>query len=241
MLLKAPIVEEGAREIARRARGTPRIANRLLRRVRDYAEVKGTGKITHDMADAALKMLDVDPVGFDLMDRKLLEAVLFKFSGGPVGIGQSGGRHWRRSGYHRGCSGTLPDPAGISPAHSTWTYRHDSNLSAFQALQPLLPIPTAHYGITRKPGEKKRPIDVAVGILVKDNGDILLAERPAGKPYEGYWEFPGGKVEAGETIEEALKREFMEELGIAIASADPWCGVEFVYPHAHVRLLLHQP
>ena len=74
---------------------------------------------------------------------------------------------------------------------------------------------------------------------MKDNGDILLAERPAGKPYEGYWEFPGGKVEAGETIEEALKREFMEELGIAIASADPWCGVEFVYPHAHVRL--HQP
>ena len=86
MLLKAPIVQDGAREIARRARGTPRIANRLLRRVRDYAEVKGTGKITRDIADAALKMLDVDPVGFDLMDRKLLEAVLFKFSGGPVGI-----------------------------------------------------------------------------------------------------------------------------------------------------------
>ncbi len=86
MLLKAPIVEDGAREIARRARGTPRIANRLLRRVRDYAEVKGTGEITREMADAALKMLDVDPVGFDLMDRKLLEAVLFKFGGGPVGI-----------------------------------------------------------------------------------------------------------------------------------------------------------
>ncbi len=86
MLLKAPIVQDGAREIARRARGTPRIANRLLRRVRDYAEVKGNGEITRDIADAALKMLDVDPVGFDLMDRKLLEAVLFKFSGGPVGI-----------------------------------------------------------------------------------------------------------------------------------------------------------
>lgn len=86
MLLKAPIAEDGAREIARRARGTPRIANRLLRRVRDYAEVKGTGEITRDIADAALKMLDVDPVGFDLMDRKLLEAVLFKFGGGPVGI-----------------------------------------------------------------------------------------------------------------------------------------------------------
>ncbi|HEY0065692.1 MAG TPA: Holliday junction branch migration DNA helicase RuvB [Telluria sp.] len=86
-LLGAPIVEDGAREIALRARGTPRIANRLLRRVRDYAEVKGNGEITKAMADAALVMLDVDAVGFDVMDRKLLEAVLFKFGGGPVGIG----------------------------------------------------------------------------------------------------------------------------------------------------------
>jgi len=86
-LLGAPTNEEGAREIAKRARGTPRIANRLLRRVRDYAEVKGNGEITVDMADRALKMLDVDTVGFDVMDRKLLEAVLFKFAGGPVGIG----------------------------------------------------------------------------------------------------------------------------------------------------------
>lgn len=86
-LLEAPIDEEGAREVAKRARGTPRIANRLLRRVRDYAEVKGNGEITRDMADRALKMLDVDTVGFDVMDRKLLEAVLFKFAGGPVGIG----------------------------------------------------------------------------------------------------------------------------------------------------------
>ncbi len=85
-LLKASIVEEGAMEIARRSRGTPRIANRLLRRVRDYAEVKGKGDITKAMADAALVMLDVDPVGFDLMDRKLLEAILFKFGGGPVGL-----------------------------------------------------------------------------------------------------------------------------------------------------------
>jgi len=85
-LLNAPIHEAGAREIANRARGTPRIANRLLRRVRDYAEVKGNGEITKDIADAALKMLDVDTVGFDLMDRKLLEAILFKFGGGPVGL-----------------------------------------------------------------------------------------------------------------------------------------------------------
>lgn len=81
-----------------------------------------------------------------------------------------------------------------------------------------------------------KPIDVAVGILIAENGDLLLAQRPEGKPYAGYWEFPGGKVESGETIEQALKREFMEELGITILSATPWCGVEYVYPHAHVRL-----
>ena len=86
-ILGLQIEDEGAYEIARRARGTPRIANRLLRRVRDYAEVKGNGDITKVIADAALVMLDVDSVGFDVMDRKLLEAVLFKFGGGPVGIG----------------------------------------------------------------------------------------------------------------------------------------------------------
>jgi 8-oxo-dGTP diphosphatase len=80
------------------------------------------------------------------------------------------------------------------------------------------------------------PIDVAVGILMKPNGDILLAQRPPGKPYAGYWEFPGGKVEPGESIFDALKREFAEELGLLIGSAEPWCGVEHVYPHAHVRL-----
>jgi holliday junction DNA helicase RuvB len=85
-LLNARIDPHGALEIARRARGTPRIANRLLRRVRDYAEVKADGAITERVADAALAMLDVDPVGFDLMDRKLLEAILHKFDGGPVGV-----------------------------------------------------------------------------------------------------------------------------------------------------------
>ncbi len=80
------------------------------------------------------------------------------------------------------------------------------------------------------------PIDVAVGILIAPNGDVLLGQRPPGKPYEGYWEFPGGKVEAGEVILDALKREFVEELGLQIVSAVPWCCVEYVYPHAHVRL-----
>ena len=80
------------------------------------------------------------------------------------------------------------------------------------------------------------PIDVAVGILMKPNGDVLLGQRPAGKPYAGYWEFPGGKVEPGEAILDALKREFVEELGVQIVSAREWCGVEHVYEHAHVRL-----
>ncbi|MEY4593195.1 MAG: hypothetical protein RIR18_2090 [Pseudomonadota bacterium] len=85
-LLEAPIDEAGALEIAKRSRGTPRIANRLLRRVRDYAEVKSDGNIRRDTADAALKMLDVDTVGLDIMDRKLLLAIIEKFSGGPVGV-----------------------------------------------------------------------------------------------------------------------------------------------------------
>ena len=80
------------------------------------------------------------------------------------------------------------------------------------------------------------PVDVAVGILLQPNGEVLLAQRPAGKPYSGYWEFPGGKVEAGEAIVDALKREFIEELGIEILSATPWCGVAHHYPHASVRL-----
>ena len=85
-LLRIAIDDAGALEIARRSRGTPRIANRLLRRVRDYAEVRADGAITNDVADAALSMLDVDASGLDVMDRKLLQTVLSKFDGGPVGI-----------------------------------------------------------------------------------------------------------------------------------------------------------
>ncbi|MDP1646655.1 MAG: Holliday junction branch migration DNA helicase RuvB [Rubrivivax sp.] len=85
-LLNVPVDAAGALEIARRSRGTPRIANRLLRRVRDYAQVKGNGSVDALIADLALKMLDVDPLGFDVMDRKLLEAVIHRFDGGPVGL-----------------------------------------------------------------------------------------------------------------------------------------------------------
>ena len=85
-LLAVDIDEDGANEIAKRSRGTPRIANRLLRRVRDYAEVKAKGSVSKEIADEALRMLDVDLVGLDLMDRNLLEAIIEKFSGGPVGL-----------------------------------------------------------------------------------------------------------------------------------------------------------
>ena len=92
--------------------------------------------------------------------------------------------------------------------------------------------PVSDQASTHKPA----PVDVAVGILMKPNGEVLLACRPEGKPYAGYWEFPGGKVESGEKIFDALKREFAEEIAVDIQSAEPWCGVEHVYPHAHVRL-----
>jgi 8-oxo-dGTP diphosphatase len=80
------------------------------------------------------------------------------------------------------------------------------------------------------------PVDVAVGVLFDAEGRFLMASRPPGKVYEGYWEFPGGKLEAGESVEQALRRELIEELGITIGSAQPW-KVEVVdYEHARVRL-----
>ncbi len=85
-LLAVEVTQDGAHEVATRARGTPRIANRLLRRVRDFAEVKADGRVSREVADAALRMLDVDSSGLDVMDRKLLQAVLERFDGGPVGL-----------------------------------------------------------------------------------------------------------------------------------------------------------
>ena len=85
-ILEVEVDEEGARELARRSRGTPRVVNRLLRRVRDFAEVRGDGRVGAETARAALAMLEVDEAGFDVMDRRLLEAVVHKFDGGPVGV-----------------------------------------------------------------------------------------------------------------------------------------------------------
>ncbi len=85
-ILNVPIDSEGAYELARRSRGTPRIANRLLRRVRDYAQVRAKGKISQKVAQKALDLLDIDSYGLDIMDRKLLQAIMEKFDGGPVGV-----------------------------------------------------------------------------------------------------------------------------------------------------------
>ncbi len=79
-------------------------------------------------------------------------------------------------------------------------------------------------------------VDVAVGVLIREDGRMLLASRPEGKPYAGYWEFPGGKLEAGETVHDALVRELSEELGIEVRSSVPWFVAEHRYEHAHVRL-----
>jgi 8-oxo-dGTP diphosphatase len=88
----------------------------------------------------------------------------------------------------------------------------------------------------REGGADRKVVDVAVGVLIRPNGDFLLTSRPPGKVYEGYWEFPGGKLEQGESVEAALRRELQEEIGVTIAAVHPW-KVEMVdYPHALVRL-----
>jgi 8-oxo-dGTP diphosphatase len=93
---------------------------------------------------------------------------------------------------------------------------------------------TAAYGDTAS--APRKITEVAVGVLLRADDAVLLADRPAGKPYAGYWEFPGGKIEPGESIEHALQRELHEELGIEIAGSAPWVTFEFDYPHAYVRL-----
>jgi 8-oxo-dGTP diphosphatase len=86
------------------------------------------------------------------------------------------------------------------------------------------------------PAPEREPVDVAVGVLIDAQGRFLLTTRPPGKVYEGYWEFPGGKVESGESIEQALRRELQEEIGVTIGPATPWQVEVFDYPHALVRL-----
>ena len=86
------------------------------------------------------------------------------------------------------------------------------------------------------PAAPRKHTEVAVGVLLRADGALLLSTRPPGKAYEGYWEFPGGKIEAGESVEQALRRELIEELGITIGPAQAWKVTEHDYPHALVRL-----
>ena len=88
----------------------------------------------------------------------------------------------------------------------------------------------------RKGGDARKVVEVAVGVLIRPDGQFLLTSRPAGKVYEGYWEFPGGKLESGESVEQALRRELQEELGITIGAVHPWKTEMVDYPHALVRL-----
>jgi 8-oxo-dGTP diphosphatase len=98
------------------------------------------------------------------------------------------------------------------------------------------PVLMADAGLPREGGADRKVVEVAVGVLVQADGQFLLTSRPCGKVYEGYWEFPGGKLEPGESVEQALRRELQEEIGITIGAVHPW-KVEMVdYPHALVRL-----
>jgi 8-oxo-dGTP diphosphatase len=103
------------------------------------------------------------------------------------------------------------------------------------AAPPATPIVADAHAV-REGGANRKVVEVAVGVLLRADGAFLLTSRPAGKPYAGYWEFPGGKLEAGESVEQALRRELQEELGITIAAALPWKTEMVDYPHALVRL-----
>lgn len=124
----------------------------------------------------------------------------------------------------------------MSVAERQPSVREEDLRTTGPAQAPLGECLVADAGRPREGGADRAAIDVAVGVLIRPDGDFLLTSRPKGKVYEGYWEFPGGKLEPGETVEQALRRELQEELGIVIGSMAPW-KVELVdYPHALVRL-----
>ncbi len=98
------------------------------------------------------------------------------------------------------------------------------------------PVLQADSHLPREGGADRKLVEVAVGVLIRSDGAFLLTSRPVGKVYAGYWEFPGGKLEAGESVEQALRRELIEEIGITIGAAHPWKQELVDYPHALVRL-----
>lgn len=98
------------------------------------------------------------------------------------------------------------------------------------------PTLVADAALARQGGPQRALIEVAVGVLIRPGGEFLLTSRPLGKVYQGYWEFPGGKQESGETVEQALRRELLEELGLVIGPVLPWKEATVDYPHALVHL-----
>ena len=127
---------EGADEIARRSRGTPRVANRLLRRVRDYAQVRADGRITAAVAGAALARLNVDEFGLDDMDARILTTIIEKFGGGPVGLGTVAVAVGEDAGTLEDVYEPYPDPAGLPRAHAEGPVRHRDSPTAASASRP---------------------------------------------------------------------------------------------------------
>ena len=127
-ILHVEVTEDGVGEIARRARGTPRVANRLLRRVRDYAQVVAEGVVTGQVAQEALSKLDIDPAGLDEVDHKVLRTIVEKFDGGPRRSGDHRRVHQRGVGHHHGRIRAIPVAARAAGSHPSGTYRHPSRL-----------------------------------------------------------------------------------------------------------------
>ena len=130
-LLNVEIEEGAAEELARRCRGTPRIANRLLRRVRDYAQVRADGRITLPVAQTALNLLDVDRYGLDEIDQKIMLTILEKYRGGPVGVGHHRRVDFRGGRYHRGSLRAVPHPTRLPEPHPSRPRGHRAGVRLF--------------------------------------------------------------------------------------------------------------
>ena len=131
-LLDVAIEDGAAEEIARRCRGTPRIANRLLRRVRDYAQVRADGRITQPVAQTALDLLEVDRFGLDEIDQKIMMTILEKYRGGPVGVNTIAASIAEEAGHHRRSLRAVPDPARLPEPHAARPRRHGAGLRLLQ-------------------------------------------------------------------------------------------------------------
>jgi holliday junction DNA helicase RuvB len=131
-LLNVEIDDGAAAELARRCRGTPRIANRLLRRVRDYAQVRADGRITQPVAQTALNLLDVDRYGLDEIDRKIMLTILEKYRGGPVGVNTIAASISEEAGHHRGGLRAVFDPARLPQSHAARPHGHGPGIRLLQ-------------------------------------------------------------------------------------------------------------